>query len=60
MDARVTQLEGVHRSYVDWAVTVAQMNVQTELDGKVVMIKAELQQQLNGVKESIGESLQAM
>ena len=35
------------------------MNLQTELDGKVVTLKAELQQ-LNAMKKSIGDSLQAM
>ena len=57
---RVTQLEGVHHSYVDRAMIATRMNLQDELDGKVVMIKSELQHQLNGVKESVGESLQAM
>ena len=53
-------LDTAHHSYVDQAMTVARMNLQAEVDGKVVMIKAELQQQLNGVKESIGDSPQAM
>ena len=44
VDTRVTQLEGAYRLYVDRTVTVVQMNLQTELDGKVVMLKAELQQ----------------
>ena len=41
-------------------MTTIQMNLQNELDGKVVMLKAEFQQQLNAMKESIGDSLQAM
>ena len=36
VDARVTQLETAHRSYVDRAVTIAGVNLQTELDDKVV------------------------
>ena len=60
MDAWVTQLEGAHRLYVDQAMIATRMNLEAELDGKVVLIKTELQQQMNGVEESIGESLQAM
>ena len=45
---RLPQLEGTYRSYVDRAVIATRMNLQAELDGKVVMIKVELQQQLNG------------
>ena len=57
MDARITQLEGAYRSYVDQIVTIVRLNLQAELDGKVVILKAKLQQQLNGVKKSIGDSL---
>ena len=42
VDKRVTQLEAAHRSFVDRIVMVVRMNLQTELDGKVVMLKAEL------------------
>ena len=49
VDERVTQLEAAHRSFVDQTVTTVRKNLQSEL-----------QQQLNGVKKSIGDSLQAM
>ena len=57
MDEWVTLLDATHHSYVDQIVTVAHTNLQTDINGKIGMIKAELQHQLNEVKESIGESL---
>ena len=42
VDERVTQLETAHRSFVDWTVTVVRMNLHTEFNGKVVMLKAKL------------------
>ena len=50
-------LDAAHHLYVDRAMTATQMNLQAKIDGKMVMIKAELQHQLNEVKEIIGESL---
>ena len=44
VDARVTQLEGAYRSYVDRTVTAVRLNLQNELDGKVTMLRAEFEQ----------------
>ena len=43
VDARVTQLEGAYRSHMDRTMTTVRLNLQADLDGKVVMLKAELQ-----------------
>ena len=42
VDGRVTQLAAAHRSYVDQVVTTARTILQGEINGKTVMIKAEL------------------
>ena len=57
VDAWLTHLEGAYRSYVDQTVTAVGMNLRNELNGKMVMLRAEFQQQLNAVKESIGDLL---
>ena len=40
----MTQMETVHRQYVDQAVADARTKLQAEINGKTVMIKAEVQQ----------------
>ena len=60
MDERMMQLGASHRSYVDQAMAVACTLLKAEINGKAVMIKAGCQQQLNELKESIWEALQAM
>ena len=51
------QLDAAHRLYMDQAVAMARTLLQAEINGKAVMIKAGCQQQLNELKESIGEAL---
>ena len=53
-------LDAVHRLYMDRAVAATRINLQAKIDGKMVMIKAKPQRQLDNVKESIGDSLQIM
>ena len=60
MDDRVTQMETADRQYVDQVVATTCTKLQAEINGKSVMIKAEIQQQLNELKASIGAALQKM
>ena len=60
VDDKVTQMETAHYQYVDQAIAVACTKLQTEINRKSVMIKAECQQQLNELKASIGVALQGM
>ena len=60
VDERVMQMDATHRVYTDQAMTVARIHLQAKINGKAVMIKAKCQQQLNELKESVGEALQAM
>ena len=54
------QMETAHRQYVDQTMAVVRTTLQAKINENIIMIKAELQHQLHAVKESIGESLQAM
>ena len=40
VDERVTQMETIHRYYVGQAMAVARTSLQSEMNGKAVMIKA--------------------
>ena len=53
-------METTHREYVDQAMAVARNKLLAEINGKSVMIKAEVQQPLNELKSSIGAALQEM
>ena len=44
VEDRVTQMETTHRQYVDQAVAAVRTKLQAEINGKTVMIKAEVQQ----------------
>ena len=60
VEDKVTQMEIAHRQYVDQAMAAARTKLQAEINGKFVMIKAEVQLQLNELKSSIGEALKMM
>ena len=60
VEDRVTQMETAHRQYVDQAVAATRTKLQAEINGKTVMIKAKVQQQLNEQKASIGDALKTM
>ena len=53
-------METTHRAYVDQAMVVARNKLLAEINGKSVMIKAEVQQQLNELKSRIGDALKMM
>ena len=44
VDDRVMQMETAHPQYVDQAVAAARTKLQVEINGKIVMIKAKVQQ----------------
>ena len=56
----MTQMETAHRQYVDKIVATACTKPRPKINGGIVMIKAEVQQQLNELKSSIGVMLQEM
>ena len=56
----MTQMETAHRQYVDQAVAATRTKLQAKINGKIVMIKAEVQRQLNELKASIGDALKTM
>ena len=56
----MAHMETTDRQYVDQAVATARTKLQAEINGESVMIKAEVQQQLNELKASIGAALQEM
>ena len=43
-------MEITHHQYVDQAVASTRTKLQVEINGKLVMIKAEVQQQINELK----------
>ena len=53
-------METAHRQYVDRAAAATRTKLQAKIKGKTVMIKAEVQQQLNELKASIGDALKTM
>ena len=53
-------METAHRQYVAQIVAAARTKLWAEINGGIVMIKAEVQQQINELKASIGAMLQAM
>ena len=50
-------MEAAHRQYVAETVATARTKLWAEINGGMVMIKAEVQQQLNELKSSIGAML---
>ena len=57
VDDRVTQMETAHCQYVDQAMAAAHTKLQAKINGKSVMIKNKVQQQLNELTASIGAAL---
>ena len=53
-------METAHRQYMDETMAAARTKLRAEINGGMVMIKAEVQQQLNELKSSIGAMLQEM